>query len=305
MKKIFGILLVLIGLASIGWIGGSHLWKLTGGNTLEPAMSNWNLDIGNTTIDTLYLGSKRLYENGNFLYSPDRIKSNVELFSGNDVKAEGYFTTRGWLALDYDDNDSATYISFHNRDTLWADTLHNLRWGGNSFLGDSGKTTTIGKGGEVIVPSASLVETTRYEANAIKYNISTGAFYVWIGSVWSIMVGTNVTFRYSIYPYTNNTRNIGNSSHRWHDLQIAGSIVDSTGMISGSGTFPATYTCDTFLLSGVVSTDIIQTGWKGATIPNKPLTAVAGTDTIFIYCDVSDTTKARAEGFTYIRFNHK
>ncbi len=483
-KKLLLIALFLSPILFMGvWLGGGGtLWKLINGNTLKPAMSNWKVDIGTVSMDTLYLGAKRLYENGIFLYSPDRIESKLELATAGDVKADLYLSTGGYLKLDNDGNDSATYISFHNRDTLWVDTLHNLKWDGNSFLGDSGKTTTIGKGGQIIMPSADLTDTMKVikTGSNIVFNntagyqifkiagteyLNLGANYIIIkrnvypyvayslglsnypfsnlylrnhlygtsatagdstgnsfpivltsnadtatgtavstvsktitikdstafagdgvdpyyklgiygddGTEWgywdkdklkvhtntelgdsankvwlnkgTILYGSSpslsdtgymfvndgsmvinsknsalylrgknstglildnnyVWFYRPLIPQFDNTEDIGGGGYKVRNFYIAGSIVDSTGMISGSGTFPATYTCDTFLLSGVVSTDVIQAGWKGATIPNKPLTAVAGIDTIFIYCDVSDTTKARAEGFTYIRFNHK
>lgn len=89
------------------------------------------------------------------------------------------------------------------------------------------------------------------------------------------------------------------------DVKITGSIIDTSGLISGKGTFTATATTDTIVLTGVSATDVIQASWWGSTIPTAPLSVSATAGTIFVYCSASDTVKASTEGFSYVRFEHR
>ena len=88
----------------------------------------------------------------------------------------------------------------------------------------------------------------------------------------------------------------------WVLLFKAKEIQDAgDSLIRYKGTFPATHTCDTVVISGVASTNVIQPAWYGATIYNQGLRITYTTDTVFVYCDATDTVKARTEGFTLIR----
>ena len=315
MKKKLLFILFLTPILFMGvWLGGGGtLWKLVNGNTLKPALSKWKVDFGTAGMnsDTLTITSGDTF----LVYmANDTVKLALKKGSGFlDLTQTTVLFPNGDIylgsILPYDSisrigkSDSAFAYGYYKY--LHAESL---RTTGNIWAGDSADSVILGKGGQIIVPSASLVGSLWvYNNGAATEVVSNNGFEFRYPSTitYLSLAYSQVRFHQTLVPSNDNAINIGASNKKVKNFYIAGSIIDSTGLISGSGTFPATYTCDTFLLAGVVSTDVIQTGWKGATIPNKPLTSVAGTDTIFIYCDVSDTTKARAEGFTYIRFNHK
>ena len=306
-NKILTIILLSL-LFFVGWQGSRSMWKVRN-NILSPVNNNWKVNIGASGLstDTVNITSG---DTASAYMKSDTLKLNP-------VKGSGYFDLRLWTLLLKDGDyyfgsilpaDSISRIG--KSDSAFATGyykyLHaeSLRTTDNTFLGDSGKTTTIGKDGDIIMPSANSLDT--LEISPYKIWNKNNILYLGAKGIINITLkGTYMTFGVPLYPDGDNTKDIGASGFYVHNFYIAGSIVDSTGMISGSGTFPATYTCDTFLLSGVSSTDVIQVDWYGATQYNYGLRVTYTTDTIFIYCDVSDTTKARAEGFTYMRTAHK
>ena len=147
MKKIFGIFLILIGLASIGWVGGSHLWKLEN-NILKPIMSKWKVDFGTAGMnsDTLTITSGDTF----LVYmANDTVKLALKKGSGFlDLTQTTVLFPSGDIylgsVLPYDSisrigkSDSAFAYGYYKY--LHTDSL---RVSGNSFFGDTLDTTFV------------------------------------------------------------------------------------------------------------------------------------------------------------------
>ncbi len=315
MKKKLLFILFLTPVLFMGvWLGGGGtLWKLVNGNTLKPALSKWKVDFGTAGMnsDTLAITSGDTF----LVYmANDTVKLALKKGSGFlDLTQTTVLFPSGNIylgsVLPYDSisrigkSDSAFAYGYYKY--LHADSL---RTTGNIWAGDSADTVVLDKGSMLMFMKPSLNDTSFiWDDDIYGLHLKTKAAIDLDvgGSIIMYLQSGAIYFYKNLKPNVDNAIDIGASGYKVKNFYIAGSIVDSTGLISGKGTFPATYTCDTFLLSGVSSTDVIQVDWYGATQYNYGLRVTYTTDTIFIYCDVSDTTKARAEGFTYIRYAHR
>lgn len=64
---------------------------------------------------------------------------------------------------------------------------------------------------------------------------------------------------------------------------------------------PANHLTDTLVIAGIAATDRFQLTWYGATPAIYPLRERVVANTLFVYIETADTTKARAEGYVYLR----
>lgn len=254
----------------------------------------------------------------------DSSSSDSSVFAIGTIKPYGYIwgadaggNLKSWLQLDYDGYASLGVVKgfdYMTENATWIfewdtlnNTYYNIRGGGKISLTQFNNAVSFGWRSVTIFPTPapyysvkikSPNDTTELRVNRDSVIVGgDGDFYSFNDSYLNSLEllandGGDVAPEDSVLF----VRGVGGTSNLVRKGRAPG-----LGVTSISRNVPTEYTIDTVAVSGILSSQQVQLTWQGVTVPNKPLTFVTVTDTVFVHIDVSDTAKASAEGYVIWR----